>query len=172
MIILGIESSCDETGVAIVQDGHTLLADSLASSMDIHVQYGGVVPEIAARSHIESIIPTIDNVLDKFSRENPRLSRENIWDAIDGIAVTYGAGLSGSLLIGVLTARTLAIIKNKPLYAINHVEAHVYTNYLVEPRPVFPLLSLIVSGGHSQLVLFSDHFKYELLGQTQDDAIG
>jgi N6-L-threonylcarbamoyladenine synthase len=172
MIILGIESSCDETGVAIVQDGHTLLADSLASSMDMHVKYGGVVPEVAARSHIEVIIPMIDSVLDKFSRENPKLSRENIWNSIDGIAVTYGAGLSGSLLIGVLTARTLAIVKNKPLYAINHVEAHVYANYLVEPQPKFPLLSLIVSGGHSQLVLFKDHFNYTLLGQTQDDAIG
>lgn len=165
MIILGIESSCDETGVAIVKDGTTLLAQSIASSMDIHAQYGGVIPEIAARSHIEAILPTIDTCLDAFSREN-------IWNAIDGIAVTYGAGLSGSLLIGVLTARTLAIMKQKPLYAINHVEAHVYANYLVEPQPKFPLLSLIVSGGHSQLVLFSDHFSYQLLGQTLDDAIG
>ena len=172
MIILGIESSCDETGVAIVKDGTTLLAQSLASSMDIHAQYGGVIPEIAARSHIEAILPTIDTCLDAFSRENNEFSRENIWNAIDGIAVTYGAGLSGSLLIGVLTARTLAIMKQKTLYAINHVEAHVYANYLVEPQPKFPLLSLIVSGGHSQLVLFSDHFSYQLLGQTLDDAIG
>lgn len=172
MIILGIESSCDETGVSLVQDGRTLLAQGLASSMDIHAQYGGVIPEIAARSHIESIMPIINQTLEQFSRENPELSRENIWDAIDGIAVTYGAGLSGSLLIGVLTARTLAILKNKPLYAINHVEAHVYANFLVEPQPQFPVLSLIVSGGHSQLVLFKDHFNYTLLGQTVDDAIG
>jgi len=163
MRILGIESSCDETGVAIVENGTTLIAQSLASSMDIHAAYGGVIPEIAARSHIESIIPVIE---DTFRDANLD------WDDIDGIAVTYGAGLSGSLLIGLLTARTLAIIKNKPLYGINHVEGHVYANFLVEPQPQFPVLSLIVSGGHSQLVYFRDHFDYTLLGQTRDDAIG
>ncbi len=172
MIILGIESSCDETGVAIVRDGTELLAQSLASSVDIHAKYGGVIPEIAARSHIEAILPTIDNAIEQFSRENNLSSPAKAWQAIDGIAVTYGAGLSGSLLIGVLTARTLAITKNKPLYAINHVEGHVYANFLVTPQPQFPVLSLIVSGGHSQLVLFNDHFTYTLLGQTQDDAIG
>jgi N6-L-threonylcarbamoyladenine synthase len=183
MIILGIETSCDETGVAIVQDGTTLLAQSLASSMDIHIKYGGVVPEVAARSHIEAIIPMVDEALAQFSHDNKTSSTPSTtyqsptpnsdpWSLIDGIAVTSGAGLSGSLLVGVMTARTLAIAKNKPLYAINHVEAHVYANYLVEPQPKFPLLSLIVSGGHSQLVLFKDHFDYELLGQTLDDAIG
>lgn len=169
MRILGIESSCDETGIAVVEDGQVVLAQSLASSMDIHAQYGGVIPEIAARSHIEAIIPAIDATLQQLSREN---NNQDPWTLIDGIAVTYGAGLSGSLLIGVLTARTLAIIKQKPLYAINHVEAHVYANYLVDPAPVFPVLALIVSGGHSQLVLFSNHFDYVLLGQTKDDAIG
>lgn len=163
MKILGIESSCDETGVAIVENGTTLLAQELASSMDIHAVYGGVIPELAARSHIEAITPLIDTIFTK---------NQLTWDDIDGIAVTYGAGLSGSLLIGVLTARTLAIIKNKPLYAINHVEGHVYANFLVEPKPEFPLLSLIVSGGHSQLVYFRNHFDYTLLGQTRDDAIG
>lgn len=227
MIILGIESSCDETGVAIVKDGTTLLANSLASSADLQKVYGGVVPEIAARSHIEAIIPTVENALDQFAKNYPNVSREQIWDHIDGIAVTYGAGLSGSLLIGVLTARTLAITKNKPLYAINHVEAHVYANFLTNldshgnlvlnvldsselkpilsdgkvfvdtltaeksvlsaqdssdrqgfPResrsslPQFPILALIVSGGHTQLVLFKNHFDYILLGQTYDDAIG
>jgi N6-L-threonylcarbamoyladenine synthase len=181
MIILGIESSCDETGVAIVQDGTTLLSQSLASSMDIHAQYGGVIPEIAARSHIEAILPAIEEALRAFSgtmdsslfpSTQPLYPKTDPWDQIDGIAVTYGAGLSGSLLIGVLTARTLAILKNKPLYAINHVEGHVYANFLVEPQPQFPVLSLIVSGGHSQLVLFRDHFDYTLLGQTVDDAIG
>lgn len=172
MIILGIESSCDETGVALVQDGTTLLAQSLASSVDLHAQYGGVIPEIAARSHIEAILPVITTCLNQFSRENPSLAGDNPWAAVDGIAVTNGAGLSGSLLIGVLTARTLAILQRKPLYAINHVEGHVYANFLVEPQPQFPLLSLIVSGGHSQLVLFNDHFNYTLLGQTVDDAIG
>ena len=163
MKILGIESSCDETAAAIVEDGTKLLAQSVASSMDLHAKFGGVVPEIAARSHIESIIPVIEEVFDKSNCT---------WDDIDGIAVTYGAGLSGSLLVGVLTARTLAIINNKPLYAINHVEGHVYANFLIDPAPEFPLLSLIVSGGHSQLVLFRDHFDYTLLGQTVDDAIG
>jgi N6-L-threonylcarbamoyladenine synthase len=171
MIILGIESSCDETGVAIVRDGKELLAQSLASSMDIHAQYGGVIPEIAARSHIEAILPAIDEALIAFA-DSQNIPKESAWNAIDGIAVTYGAGLSGSLLIGVLTARTLAILKNKPLYAINHVEGHVYANFLVTPQPEFPVLSLIVSGGHSQLVLFRDHFDYTLLGQTVDDAIG
>lgn len=171
MIILGIESSCDETGIAIVQDGETVLAQGLASSMDIHAQYGGVIPEIAARSHIEAIIPLIDSVIRQFAKQKGTTST-HAWDAIDGIAVTHGAGLSGSLLVGVLTARTLAIIKRKPLYAINHVEAHVYANFLIQPQPTFPLLSLIVSGGHSQLVLFRDHFSYTLLGQTLDDAIG
>lgn len=163
MRILGIESSCDETGIAIVENGTTLIAQELASSMDIHAVYGGVIPEIAARSHIEVITPLIKSI---FTKNN--LS----WDHIDGIAVTNGAGLSGSLLIGVLTARTLAIVKNKPLYGINHVEGHVYANFLVEPQPQFPLLALIVSGGHSQLVYFRGHFDYDLLGQTRDDAIG
>ncbi|MBP7821264.1 tRNA (adenosine(37)-N6)-threonylcarbamoyltransferase complex transferase subunit TsaD [Candidatus Saccharibacteria bacterium] len=171
MIILGIESSCDETGVAIVENGHTLLAESLATSMDVHTLYGGVVPELAARSHIEFIIPQIEKVIDKFSREK-NISTDEAWDKIDGIAVTNGAGLSGSLLVGVLTARTIAIIKNKPLYDINHVEGHVYANFLSDPKPEFPLLALIVSGGHTQLVYFEDHFKYKLLGQTVDDAIG
>ena len=170
MIILGIESSCDETGVAIVENGTTLLANSLASSMDIHAQYGGVIPEIAARSHIEAIIPIIDKTLAIFSREK-NLSGDP-WDSIDGIAVTNGAGLSGSLLIGVLTARTLAITKKKPLYGINHVEAHVYANFLTDIIPQFPFLALIVSGGHTQLVYFRNHFDYDLLGQTVDDAIG
>jgi len=173
MKILGIESSCDETAVGIVEDGRRLLANAVASSMDIHIQYGGVVPEIAARSHIEAVIAVVEEAL---------ATAECTWDDIDGIAVTYGAGLSGSLLIGVLTARTLAITKSKPLYAINHVEGHVYANFLTTTElpgytlpteaPQFPMLALIVSGGHSQLVLFRDHFDYTLLGQTHDDAIG
>lgn len=171
MIILGIESSCDETAVAIVKDGHELLANVVASSMDLHAIYGGVVPEIAARSHIEAIIPTIDSALSEAFSIGFE-AKADLWANIDAIAVTYGAGLSGSLLVGVLAARTLAITKNKPLYAINHVEAHVYANFLTTPQPEFPLLSLIVSGGHSQLVYFRGHFDYDLLGQTTDDAIG
>ncbi|HSX32177.1 MAG TPA: tRNA (adenosine(37)-N6)-threonylcarbamoyltransferase complex transferase subunit TsaD [Candidatus Saccharimonadales bacterium] len=173
MTVLGIESSCDETGVAIVRDGNELLSNVVASSMDIHAQYGGVIPEIAARSHIEAVIPVVEQALQDASCT---------WDDIDAIAVTYGAGLLGSVLIGVLTARTLAIVKNKPLYAVNHVEAHLYANFItksavldIQPRaaqPKFPMLGIIVSGNHSQLVVFTDHFTYTLLGQTQDDAIG
>ena len=141
--------------------------------MDLHRAYGGVVPEIAARSHIEVILPVIQQALDEAAMN---------WDDIDGIAVTYGAGLGGSLLVGVMAARTIAQIKNKPLYGCNHVEGHVYANFLTETTldgytmpttaPEFPLLAIIVSGGHSQLVLFRDHFDYTLLGRTQDDAIG
>ncbi|MEK7603368.1 MAG: tRNA (adenosine(37)-N6)-threonylcarbamoyltransferase complex transferase subunit TsaD [Patescibacteria group bacterium] len=173
MMILGIETSCDETAAAVVEDGKRLLSNVVASSMDLHAKYGGVIPEIAARSHIESIIPVIEQALYVAKCD---------WDDIDGIAVTYGAGLGGSLLVGVMTARSLAITKNKPLYAINHVEGHLYANFITETtlsgyslpqrQPQFPFLGLIVSGGHSQLVLFRDHFDYTLLGQTQDDAIG
>lgn len=171
--VLGIETSCDETAASVVEDGRILLSNVVASSMDLHVQYGGVVPEIAARSHIEAIIPVVQQALSDASCT---------WDDIDAIAVTYGAGLGGSLLIGVLTARSLAIAYGKPLYAINHVEAHLYANFLTETAlpslvlpssaPKFPVLGLIVSGGHSQLVYFKDHFDYRLLGQTNDDAIG
>jgi len=173
MRILGIETSCDETAAAVVDDGSKLLSNVVASSVPLHATYGGVVPEIAARSHIEVIIPVIDQAL---------VSAKCSWDSIDGIAVTYGAGLSGSLLIGVLTARTLAVANRLPLFAINHVEGHVYANFLTTTslpgyvlpshQPKFPLLAVIVSGGHTQLVLFRDHFNYRMLGQTSDDAIG
>ena len=173
MRILGIETSCDETSAAVVEDGNKLLSVVTLSSMDLHKAYGGVVPEIAARSHIEAIIPVIEQSLEQAKSD---------WSQIDGIAVTYGAGLGGSLLVGVLTARTLAIIKNKPLYGINHVEGHIYANFLTstalpgyslrKQAPEFPMLGLIVSGGHSQLVIWRDHFDYTLLGQTKDDAIG
>ena len=173
MKILGIETSCDETAAAVVEDGHKLLSNVVISSLDSHAAYGGVVPEIAARSHIEAIMPVIEQAL---------AEAKCTWDDIDAIAVTYGAGLSGSLLIGVITARTLAITKKKPLYACNHVEGHIYANFLTETTlssyklraqaPEFPMLGLIVSGGHSQLVIWRDHFDYTLLGQTADDAIG
>jgi N6-L-threonylcarbamoyladenine synthase len=162
MTVLGIETSCDETGAAVVQNGR-LLSNIVASSLDLHVPYGGVVPEIAARSHVEVIIPVIEQALKQAKTD---------WDDIDSITVTQGPGLLGSLLIGVLTARTLAIAKNKPLYAVNHVEAHVYAAFLEKEKPQFPLLALIVSGGHSQLVLFRGHFDYQVLGRTGDDAIG
>jgi N6-L-threonylcarbamoyladenine synthase len=171
--ILGIETSCDETAAGVVEDGHILLSNEVASSMELHAKYGGIVPEIAARSHIEVMMPVITEALDKAQAE---------WSDIDGIAVTYGAGLGGSLLIGVITARTLAVALNKPLYAVNHVVGHVYANFITESElkdyevpteaPKFPMLALIVSGKHSQIALFKNHFDYVLFGQTQDDAVG
>lgn len=163
MKMLGIETSCDETAAAIVEDGSRLLSNVVRSQIDIHRAYGGVVPEVAARSHLEVILPVIDEA---FSRAKTG------WDGIDGIAVTYAPGLVGSLMIGTLTARTLAILKQSPLYPVHHVEGHVYANFLLQPQPEFPMLALIVSGGHSQLVLFHDHGRFELLGATQDDAVG
>lgn len=170
MNILGIESSCDETAASVVKDGKIILSNVINSQIDIHKLYGGVVPEVAARSHIEVINPVI----------NQALSDANCtWDDIDAIAVTYAPGLVGSLLIGTLAARTLAILKNKPLYPIHHIEAHVYANFLqpsspttYDIQPPFPILALIVSGGHSQIMLFKDHGDYEILGRTVDDAVG
>lgn len=173
MRVLGIETSCDESAAAVVEDGYKLLSSAISSSMDLHAAYGGVVPEIAARSHLEVVLPVIDEAL-KIAKVG--------WQDIDAISVTRGPGLGGSLLIGLTTARTLAIVKNKPLYGVNHVTAHVYANFLTKTslpgyklpknQPKFPLLALIISGGHSQLVLFAHHFKYTVLGQTVDDAVG
>lgn len=176
MKVLGIESSCDETAAAIVENGNKLLSNVVASSLDLHKAYGGVVPEIAARSHIESINPVISRALTEADLD---------WDDIDAIAVTQGPGLGGSLLVGVLTARTLSILHRKPLYGVNHVMAHPYAAFLAggsdklaedyefaKNPPVFPLLALIVSGGHTQLVLFQGHFDYQILGKTVDDAVG
>ncbi|MFI5240335.1 MAG: tRNA (adenosine(37)-N6)-threonylcarbamoyltransferase complex transferase subunit TsaD [Candidatus Saccharimonadia bacterium] len=164
MNILGIETSCDETAAAVVADGRRVLSNIVASQIEIHAEFGGVVPEVAARSHIEDMLPVVDEALSTAGLD---------WDQIDGIAVTAGPGLLGSLLIGTLTARTLAEIRHKPLYAINHVEAHVYANFLdTDTPPEFPLLAMIVSGGHSQIVLFTDHHDFEVLGQTRDDAAG
>lgn len=175
MKVLGIETSCDETAAAVVENGRVLLSNVINSQIDIHSVYGGVVPEVAARSHLEVMLPVVEKALGDATCT---------WEDIDAIAVTYAPGLVGSLLIGSLTARTLALLKNKPLYPIHHVEGHVYANFIdstpaasrtggsATPAPSFPLLALIVSGGHSQLVLFHDHGNYELLGQTQDDAVG
>ncbi len=173
MNILGIESSCDETAASVVTDGRIIRSNVINSQIDIHKIYGGVVPEVAARSHIEFINPVINKALTDAGMT---------WDDIDAIAVTYAPGLIGSLLIGTLAARTLAVLKNKPLYPVHHIEAHVYANFLTyEPLlpttydllpTIFPALALIVSGGHSQIMLFRDHGDYEILGQTVDDAVG
>ena len=174
MKVLGIESSCDETAASVVEDGRHLLSNVIHSQIDIHAQYGGVVPEVAARSHIEVINPVINQALTDAGCK---------WGDIDAIAATYAPGLMGSLLVGTLAARTLAELHSKPLYPIQHVEAHVYANFITSQspslsltlpahQPSFPMLALIVSGNHSQLVLFSDHGRYELLGESQDDAVG
>ncbi len=173
MKVLGIETSCDETAAGIVDDGVFLLANSVSTSIDLHAPYGGVVPEIAARAQLETITSVIENALDQAGCG---------WKDIDAIAVTYGPGLGGSLLVGVISARELAIVKSLPLIACNHVLGHVFANFIsgsqlmdyVMPteKVEFPLLAIIVSGGHTQLVLFSSHLKYQVLGRTGDDAIG
>ena len=163
MLLLGIETSCDETAAAVVEDGRKVLSNVVASQIDIHKAYGGVVPEVAARSHIEVILPVINEALK---------TAKVTWDDIDGIAVTAGPGLGGSLLIGTLTARTIALIRRKPLYAVNHVVAHTFANFLIDPEPIFPMLSLSASGKHSDLLLFNSPLNYRVLGVTRDDAAG
>lgn len=163
MLILGLETSCDETAAAVVKDGREVLSNVIASQIDIHAAYGGVVPEVAARSHIEVILPVIHEALE---------TAHVTWDDIDAIAVTNGPGLFGSLLIGTLTARTIALVRSKPLIAVNHVVAHSFANFLIGHEPVFPMLSLSASGKHSELLLFESPLEYRLLGSTRDDAAG
>ena len=172
MNILGIESSCDETAASIVADGKIILSSVVESQIDLHAVFGGVVPEIASRSHLEAVIPVIDQAIEQALHVKNGISSREVWDQIDAIAVTHGPGLSGSLLIGTLAARTLAWLNNKPLIGVNHVLAHPYVNWFTDDNPKFPLLALIVSGGHTQLMMFENHFKYQLLGQTRDDAVG
>src|SRR5512136_704878 len=168
--ILAIETSCDETSAAIVQDGRQVLSNVVASQMDLHAKYGGVFPELASRLHVESIVPVISETMEKAHLG---------WQDLDAIAVTYGPGLAGSLLVGVNTAKGVALGRGLPLIGVNHLEGHVYAAWLqVEgdgmPKEElqFPLLILIVSGGHSELFLMKDHLQYERLGQTVDDASG
>jgi N6-L-threonylcarbamoyladenine synthase len=163
MLLLGIETSCDETAAAVVEDGHLARSNVIASQIDIHKQYGGVVPEVAARSHIEVMLPVVSEALVKANVS---------WDDLDGIAVTAGPGLLGSLLVGTLTARSLALTRQKPLYAVNHVVAHTFANMLIPESPSFPMLSLSVSGGHSHMLMFDSPLEYRLIGRTRDDAAG
>ncbi len=163
MNILAIESSCDETAAAIVKDGREVLSNVVASQIDIHAKYGGVVPEVAARAHVQSIIPVVKESLSK--------AKIN-WKEIDAIAVTQGPGLVGSLIVGTETARTLSILKNKPLIAVNHLEGHIYANWIGKNQPQFPLVALLVSGGHTMLIEVEDHYKFKIIGQTRDDAAG
>ena len=223
MLILGIETSCDETAAAVVRDGREILSNVVVSQIDIFAEYGGVIPEVAARSHLEAMMPVVDKAL---------LDAGVSWDEIDAIAVTHAPGLLGSLLIGTLTARTLAILHNKPLYAVHHLKSHIYANWLstekegvlsepvfwgsglgflktsytgrpgepspsetnlsassgiyvsknpnhdmipkkqVSATPSFPLLALVVSGGHTQILYMPSHNQFEIIGTTQDDAVG
>ncbi len=163
MRVLGIESSCDETAAAIVENGTKILASEVASQVDIHARYGGVVPEVASRQHLLSIVPVIEKCL---ATASIRLAD------IDAVAVTCGPGLAGSLLVGVNFAKSLAMSLGKPLIGVNHLEGHIYANWLTSQTPSFPVLALIVSGGHTDLVLMKDHGDYRLIGRTRDDAAG
>ena len=162
-LILGIETSCDETSAAVVADGRHLLSNIVASQISVHEKYGGVVPEIASRKHIEAIIPVIEEAL---SVAGVTL------DDLAGIAVTRGPGLVGALLVGVAAAKSIAYVKKIPLMGINHIESHIYANFLDNPDISFPVVCLIVSGGHTDLVYIPRHGEYELLGKTRDDAAG
>ena len=168
--ILAIETSCDETAAAIVEDGRSILSNVVASQVELHARYGGVFPEVASRAHIEAIVPVIEQAM-----------REAYlgFDDLDGVAVTHGPGLAGSLLVGVNAAKGLALGRGLPLLGINHLEAHIYAHWLkvesegmAQEMPEFPLLALIVSGGHTELILVHDHGEYQYLGGTLDDAAG
>ena len=168
MKILGIETSCDETAAAVVEDGRRLLSNVVASQAALHVRYGGVVPEVASRQHLEALLPVLEAALDQAGC---------IWRDLDAIAVTAGPGLAGSLLVGVNAAKALAYARGLPLIAVNHLEAHLCANWIDEegsgqPPPPFPLLGLIVSGGHTDLVVMGGHGQLRLLGRTRDDAAG
>src|SRR5690625_2930423 len=161
-IILGIETSCDETAVAIVKNGNEILSNVVASQIESHKRFGGVVPEIASRHHVEQITFVLEEAFHKANLG---------WDEIDAISVTEGPGLVGALLIGVNAAKALAFAKNKPLIGVHHIAGHIYANRL-EKEFEFPLLALIVSGGHTELILMRNHGDYEVIGETLDDAAG
>ena len=162
MYILAIESSCDETSASIIKNGVEEIATVISSQIDIHKAYGGVVPEIASRNHIKNITIVLEECLN---------SANMTMDEIDAIAVTYGPGLIGSLLVGLEAAKTLAYIYNKPLIPVHHIAGHIYANSLVKEMK-FPLLALVVSGGHTELIKMDKHYSFEKLGGTLDDAIG
>jgi N6-L-threonylcarbamoyladenine synthase len=168
-LILAIESSCDETGIALIEDGRLIRSNVVASQVALHAPSGGIVPEVAARAHLRWIIPVLDEAWGDSGAT---------WDDIDAIAVTYGPGLAGSLLVGINVAKSLAWVHERPLVGVNHLEGHVYAAWLRDPGeaerpdPVFPLVALVVSGGHTFLAAMRDHLTYRLLGTTLDDAAG
>src|SRR5512142_1517379 len=168
--ILGIESSCDETAAAVIENGRALLSNVVASQIDLHAKYGGVFPEVASRQHIRTIYAIIDQALQQ--------AHMSLTD-IDAIAVTRGPGLAGSLVVGMNTAKGLALASNLPLIGVNHLEGHIYSSWVYPhavpkppPAPGFPLMALLVSGGHPELTLTTDHLPYKRLGATLDDAAG
>lgn len=167
--ILAIESSCDETACAVVKNGRTLLASTVASQMEMHARYGGVYPEVASRQHVLSIVPVVRQTL----------TESNItWKDIDAIAVTRGPGLAGSLVVGMNMAKGLALGTGLPIVGVNHLEGHIYSSWIhnegeaAPAEPQFPLLALLVSGGHTEIDLMTDHLTYKRLGSTLDDAAG
>lgn len=161
--ILGIETSCDETAVSVVENGHRVLANLIASQIKVHQRYGGVVPEVASRKHIEVIASLVDEAL----KEAGLTGQE-----IDAVAVTHTPGLIGALLVGVSFAKAYAYGLGKPLIGVNHLEAHIYANFLTTEPPVFPAVCLVASGGHTSLLYMKDHRQFDILGQTRDDAAG
>lgn len=163
MNILAIESSCDETAAAVVQDGRKVLSNIISSQIEIHKLYGGVVPEIASRKHIEKVIQVVDEALKEASLT---------MDEIDAVAVTYGPGLVGALLVGVSAAKSIAFAHNKPLIGVHHIEGHISANYIENEELEPPFLCLVVSGGHTNMVIVKDYGEYEVLGKTRDDAAG
>lgn len=186
MIILGIESTCDETSVGIVDGGTRVLANVVASSSAMHEKYGGIVPEVAAREQVKVIVPTLLEALNRYTpgvRSGATWNTPGVSKKIDAIAVAYGPGLIGSLLIGVETAKALALAWNKPLIGVNHLVGHLYANWLDEKgsksqrvkeskTPEFPAIGLVVSGGHTDLILMKSHKEFKWLGGTLDDAAG
>jgi N6-L-threonylcarbamoyladenine synthase len=168
-LLLAVESSCDETGIAVIQGGRRILSNVVASQTALHAASGGIVPEVAARAHLRWIVPVLDQAL---------ADAAVTIDDVDAVAVTHGPGLAGSLLVGINFAKTLAWVHDKPLVGVNHLEGHLYAAWLRDAdqpdgeEPVFPLVALIVSGGHTFLVEMRDHLTYRLLGQTVDDAAG
>ena len=168
-LVLAIESSCDETGVALVDGGRQILSNVVASQVALHAPSGGIVPEVAARAHLRWILPVLDEAWQGAGAG---------WDDVGAVAVTRGPGLAGSLLVGINVAKTLAWVHDRPLVGVNHLEGHIYAAWLLDPgqgeaaQPVFPLVALVVSGGHTFLVEMTDHLTYRLLGQTVDDAAG
>lgn len=163
IIILGIESSCDETSVAIVKNGREVLSNVINTQISIHELYGGVVPEIASRNHVENISPVMKEAL---KEANIKI------DDVDGIACTYGPGLVGALLVGVSYAKALSYAANKPLIGVNHIQGHIAANYITYKDLQPPFLTLLISGGNTQLVLVKDYTEFEILGKTRDDAVG